>query len=383
MKKHRTESAQTNPGRKIGLVLAGLALPGILMIMAALLVPAPEMQAHSLHGSRNTTPPEDFILTLYAIGAWNGNFDVDAQGRGGLAALHTMVERKRREAAAGNRGGVLLVQSGNFTGSAGPGALQKKIEHASLNLPHYLRLDALGPAAAETLAYAGLKASRQAGFMNTPAVSFNLRASAGGASANSAGRVEPFRLVRRDNYTAMITSVTSGAEPNFSVEPIELLAREFRRQSGVDLYVLMLDRKANEAAAPVIDSHNLHDAPAPKTQAAYLNAIELLERREFWESFFPIAPGATPDPYALPDHPFALQWLIVESSAKRNHFRRLHEGPYLCSIADNAVCEITVEFRRRRVRGVRARFIDLNGPQSPGGWITPDPILLETLKKPK
>ncbi|MEQ9365945.1 MAG: hypothetical protein RIF32_17005 [Leptospirales bacterium] len=366
--------------RIFGLIFFGVAAAALLAI-ALQFAPAAGMHAHSLHGSRPTAPPGDFTLTVYAIGAWAGEFDVDADGRGGLAALHTLVERERREARVGDRGGILLVQSGDFTGAQNAAGLRSKLEYPGLNLPRYLRIDALGPAAAETLAYAGLKKKRAPGILTTPAVSFNLRRALATEQSRAERTLDPFRLVRRGPYTALITAVTSGAEPRFETDPIDLLAGEFRRQDGVDLYVLLLDRKADATPDPVVDTHNLHDAAPVTTKPAYLNAIELLQRSKFWESFFPAAPGSTPDPYALPDSAFAQQWLIVESSAKRNHFRRLPEGPYLCSIADHAVCEISVEFRQRRVRGVRARFIHLNGARSSGGWLTPDPILLQSLKK--
>ncbi len=359
--------------------LRSLLLLAALCALAGHAPTAGGVHAHSLHGSRTTQPPADFQMTLYAIGGLSGEFDVGPDGRGGLAALHTLVERKRRVARVGGRGGVLLVQSGDFTGATSDAAVRRKLDYPELNLARYLRLDAMGASSGETLAYTRLKQSDRSAFAGVPAVSFNLRGR-GGASPQ-ADAVAPLRLVRRAQYTALISSVTSGAEPRFETQPTALLAREFRRQSGADLYVLLLDRRKDPRPAPLVDSHNLHDAQTPKKLSPYLNSIDLLERADFWAAFFPTAPGEIADPYALPDQKLAHHWLIVESHAERNDFRRLPAGPYLCRLANDAVCEITVEFRRRRVRGVRARFIQLNGPQTPGGWVTPDPILLKTLKK--
>lgn len=384
------------PIRRPGIcLLAATVFPPLLFLMTPAGLhfgSAPTVHAHSLHGSRTSEPPEDYTLTIYAIGAWSGKFDVGPEGRGGLAALHTIVENKRRQARVGDRGGVLLVQSGNFTGATTAELLRKKIKYPGVNLARYLRLDALGPTADETLWYAGLKQNREPGFESIPAVSFNFRSAVQSDRDRPVQRskivreknpqtVRPFRLLRRSGYTALITAVTSGSEPKFGTDPINLLAGEFQRQNGADLYMLLLDRRPDNRPEPVVDSHNLHDTPVQQKRAEYLNSIDLLARRKFWQSFFPASPGATPDPYALPDHKLAQQWLIIESSAAKNHFMRLPEGPYLCSIAGHMVCEITVEFRKHRVRGVRARFIELNGARTPGGWIVPDPILLEVLKK--
>ena len=353
-------------------------IAGALAILALLAGHA--LTAHSLHGNRATQPPEDFTLTLYAIGAWRGQFDVDQAGQGGLAALHTMVETARREASVGDRGGVLLVQSGDFTGGASADELLNKIEYPALNLLRYLRLDALGPTAAEALGYAALPGKRP-GYDRLPVASFNFRPASLAGTPGPGKAVPPLQLVRRSSYTTLITAVTSGSEPQFGTDPAELLAAEFRRQTGADLYVLLLDRRPEVIVEPVVDSHDLHGEPVAEKRAEYLNAADLLQSERFWQTFFPDPPGAMRDPYALPDEPLAQQWLIIESSAPFSRFMRLPEGPYLCSIAGTEVCEITVEFRRHRVRGVRARFIQLNAVDTPGGWVTPDPLLLQVLKK--
>jgi hypothetical protein len=164
---------------------------------------------------------------------------------------------------------------------------------------------------------------------------------------------------------------------------VELLHRELRRQSGIDLYILLLDRQPPTAPEDAQDSHDLHPAPAQtKAQPAYLNGPELLEQPAFGETFFPVDPVKRFDPYSLPaDDPFAQRWLIVESSAPANRFRRLPAGPYLCAVQGRSVCEITIEFRKHEIRGIRARFIELNGAQHPDSWIAPDPLLLGVLKK--
>ena len=254
--------------------------------------------------------------------------------------------------------------------------------------------DGRGGSASETLLYDRLSRAGQRGFEKSRALSFNFRPGTvrdlPAPTAASAGQ-HMFRLVQRDDYTAMLSAVTSGTAPNFDTQPIDLLAAEFRRQTGVDLFVLMLDRKAapKPAGDAEVDTHSWHPMPAEddeqKKPAEHLNAIRLLEQRQFWERFFPLPPGPGSEasrstPYALPPSQFAQRWQIIESSAESNGFRRLPEGPYLCSLADRSVCEVTFEFRDHRVRGVRARFIDVNGAQTSGGWQKPDARLMRALQ---
>lgn len=372
-------------------------ISAVMMVMALGLVAFSAARAHSLHGSRPSVPPKDYRLTVYALGAWQGDFSGqqsgDGRNHGGLAALHTIIEARRRDGRIGERGGVLLVQSGDFTGARTAQELVTKLQKPTLNVLRYMGFDGLGGSARETLLYDRLSRTGQRGFERSPALSFNFRPGTvrdlPAPAAASAGQ-HMFRLVQRDDYTAMLSAVTSGTEPGFDTQPTDLLAAEFRRQSGVDLFVLMLDRqaapKANDSAE--VDTHDWHAMPAPKPKPAeHLNAIRLLEQRQFWERFFPLPPGpgseaSRTNPYALPPSPFARRWLIIESSAESNRFRRLTEGPYLCSIANRSVCEVTFEFRDHRVRGVRARFIDVNSPQTVGGWQKPDERLTRALVKP-
>ncbi|MBI3394400.1 MAG: hypothetical protein HY042_01050, partial [Spirochaetia bacterium] len=53
---------------------------------------------------------------LYAIGNWKGDFLPDGAGRGGLAALHSLI-RSERTLIEKDGGKVLLVNTGDLTGS--------------------------------------------------------------------------------------------------------------------------------------------------------------------------------------------------------------------------------------------------------------------------
>lgn len=324
---------------------------------------APRPAAHGRYASPNL--PDDYRLTVYAVGAWAGDFGTDDYGRGGLAALHALLETRRKLAAA-NQEGVLLVQAGDFTGAGTVEELRARTVFPELNLIRYMQFDALAPGAREL----ALFAAEASGVEAAPLVSLNARprpnaqrpapARTGPAPAAPA----PFRIVERNDHTVWISALTSGAEPDFDAAPTERLVREMRRNDGAELYVLLLD-----------DS-----APPTEETRPWRRPAELLRDEGFWNATFPQSASEL-NPYR-PDARDRLtqQWLMIQNGAA-NVFRRLPEGPHLCRIAGRTVCEIEFEFRARKLRGVRQRFIDLNGPQAPQDWIAPDPLIYQTLQK--
>ncbi len=302
--------------------------------------------ARSWHGDRTQSPPEDFRLVILAAADRAGRFDVDDEGRGGLAALHAYASAMRSRLTNGRIGGLVLIHAGNLSGARNPTDLRKALLYPELNLSRYLELDAVGLSAAEIQAFHAL--SEDPGIRGVPALSFNYRPET--ANRESSAPLQ-YRIVRRSSYTTLITALTPGPEPAFAAKPIDGLHLELSRHSGADLSILMAR----------------DDTPLLKDDA-------------FWETFFPTTPDSL-NPYRIPeDNRFATHWLMITHGAPRNSFERLTEGPYICRLADDAVCEITVEFRRRKIRGVHARFVRLNDPQDPDTWFAPDPLLRRVLK---
>ncbi len=335
-----------------------LALFVALALLAQPLAPRPA--AHGRYASPALA--DDYRLTVYGIGAWAGDFGTDEYGRGGLAALHALLEERRKLAAA-NHDGVLLVQAGDFTGASAAEELRARTVFPELNLFRYMRFDALAPAARELALFAAAAPDAE----RAPLVSLNMRPRSGAnANPTPASRNTPasFRLAERNDLTVWISGLTSGAEPDFDSEPTERLVREMRRNDGAELYILLMD----DSAAPVDESR------------AWRRPAQLLREESFWNAIFPLRPNEL-NPYR-PDARDRLtqQWLIVQNGAA-NVFRRLPEGPHLCRVQGRTVCEVEFEFRARRLRGVRQRFIDLNGGAAARNWIAPDPLLYQTLQR--
>lgn len=317
---------------------------------------APRPAAHGRYAS--PTLPDDYRLAVFAVGAWAGDFGTDEYGRGGLAALHALLEERRKLAAA-NQESVLLVQTGDFSGANNVAELRARTVFPELNLIRYMKFDALAPGARELALFSADTPDRE----RPPLVSFNARPALAGATPALATPA-PFRLVERNDHTVWISGLTSGAEPDFDATPTERLIREMRRNDGAELYILLLD-----------DS-----APPPEETRPWRRPAELLRDESFWNAAFPERAGQL-NPYR-PDARDRLtqQWLMIQNGSA-NVFRRLPEGPHLCRIAVRTVCEVEFEFRARKLRGVRQRFIDLNGGQAAQNWIAPDPLLYQVMQK--
>lgn len=343
--------------RPLKLALALLVLSGMLVQPLA-----PRPAAHGRYASPSL--PDDYRLTIYAVGAWAGDFGTDNYGRGGLAALHALLEERRKLAAA-NQEGVLLVQTGDFSGADTVADLRARTVFPELNLIRYLQFDALAPGARELALFAADAVGAEA----PPLVSLNARPRTNAAQPTPAGAAPatatpaPFRLIERNDHTVWISGLTSGAEPDFDATPTERLIREMRRNDGAELYILLLD----DSAAP------------PEETRAWRRPAELLRDESFWNATFPMRANEL-NPYR-PDARDRLtqQWLIVQNGAA-NVFRRLPEGPHLCRVHGRTVCEVEFEFRARKLHGVRQRFINLNGEQAAQNWIAPDPLLYQVLQ---
>ena len=317
-------------------VLAGV-LGLLLLIAAAGVTPV---------SGRTVPPARDFRLVVFAVGDWRGNFETDAAGRGGLAALHTLV-RRTRERVRVARGRVLLVHAGDLTGAANRRDFHRKLFPPELNLPRYLGLDAVGFSPNE------IEYLNQFAFLPkikfARAVEFNL-----GREARRAGPVRPFRIAPGQDYNIMLSAWSERPAPRRRAERLQALRDELKRQSALDLRILLVSGTSFTPDAPDTAEEVFGLTPDQ-------NPYDLLE------------PGPVPHPL----RPF----LVVRSSAARNQFEQLESGAHLCRIRGRDVCRVEYTYRDHRLIAVNARFIDLNARDRSGAWIPPDRRLVNVLRK--
>lgn len=343
----------------------------------------------------------DIPLSIFIIGNWRGEFDIDAQGLGGLASLHTLVENKRQLQKA-QKGGVLLLQNGDFTGSvAGPDFVSSLI-YPDLNLVRYMKFDALGMNAREVDLWQKSIAKKPASeLLQIPLVSWNHR-----QLNRQLAQPLAFRIMERRQASILVSSITSGKQPRYATRPLVRLMQEIHRQTGLDLSILMLnhDPTFNPALTandidhkkPTgMDTHDPHDDDPHDISIKKKNLSESTMDSElpdvlhgpalinrFWPSHFFHTNSVRQNPVSLPykENLQSMRWLLAETGAPANRFERLTSGPYICRIKAKSVCQIDLRFRNGRIIEIEQRFIDLNEPVRNRSWIVPDRLLLRALK---
>lgn len=99
------------------------------------------MIAASLHA--NGRPgPDDVKVTVALLGDIKGQFYPDEKGQGGIASLHTALEKKRSMLAF-ERGRLLLFHTGTFTDASDNSSFEKSIFTKDFNLPLYMKFDGM------------------------------------------------------------------------------------------------------------------------------------------------------------------------------------------------------------------------------------------------
>ncbi|MBX7058795.1 MAG: hypothetical protein K1X75_12080 [Leptospirales bacterium] len=301
------------------------------------------------HGQDGGPPGDGRVtLSIVALGAWSGDFGIDREGRGGLAALASYLKRLREQRAASG-GGVLLVQSGDFSGARDTATLLQRMVYPEFELSERLGFQAMAMSGSETIL---LETMEQRALRNLPVVAFNRR------PMNQ--KIPAYRIAEAAQAQVWITAAQSGPQSSFGALSGVALADAIRRQSGADFFVLLLDNSAGDGA--------------------WQRSSEALAQESFWQQLFP-QDLADFDPYRARPHPLAERMLIVEAPAERSNFRRLPEGPFLCRIHGRELCQLDVELRGDVVQGFRQQFLSLNGASSPMAWIAPDPIVLRALSR--
>ncbi len=344
-------------------------------------------------------PPDEYSLVVLALGSWRGDFHVDARGRGGLAALHGYTRNRRRLLEA--RGGsLLLLQTGDFTGARTPAEFARALVRPRVNLPRYLGFDAFSLSADENrLLWVQRK---RAEFRHFPGVSFNRKSPPAKAASGASTELDftgallrprplaPYRILARGKRNVFITSLTTGPAGDYEQTSPAKLEREMIRQSGTDLYVLMLQRArrithdeppakknpGNHAGAGGYFAATMPVSVAGKTASAGGKRGTMFPPRDIMRVDRVRNPYDDLKTFTPPAHT-----LIVRSDTRVNRFFRLVNGAFVCEISGRTLCEITFRFRDRRIIDVQGRFINLNGADQASAWIAPDRLLMDVLKK--
>ncbi len=296
-------------------------------------------------------PEAECTVSIFATGNWAGNFGMDDEGHSGLAALHSLVQRKR-ELLRTSCGGVVLLHVGNFTGASNQSELENRLHPWEMNLVRYLGFSAMAFSFREIEL---LKSTRDPALLSLPVVSYNLSA----AFPSAARR---FIFVPGRETTVLVSALTPG---NVRTDPEELdrLIQEMDKHSGVDARVILLNRigpvrRASSESAEKMETQSLLNESDFVDRLGSINAV--------YSSPFTITGGEE-------------SWkrtLVIEEDAPHNSFYTLNSGVTVCRIHGRSVCQIDLKFRSRKFTGMSQQFIELNGPREPGSRVEGDRRLL-------
>ncbi len=306
-------------------------LTAVLLILA--LLPAAGRTTRSTEGT------QDKRLILYAIGNWKGRFTPDVQGRGGLAALHTFVERGRKLAEA-EYGSAVLMHAGDFTGAADETAFSRRLLVDEIQLARYVGLEAASLAPLELRIIGAAKDDR---LRLIPAVSSNMRKRGMG--------VRPDRILAAGRSTIWISAYTPGPAEDFHPASASVISGRVRA-AGSDAFVLLSDRSGMDDARVMKLLADMFTLEAVVNPFDALTTAERMDRQTF----------------------------VILAGAPANRFYRLENGVRVCEIADRALCEIDLVVRGDMVIGLLQRFVHVNGAGEAASWVRPDSVLEKLLR---
>lgn len=342
----------------IKILLKGLS-PLILMLSFIALVPvltSISSNSQSEKGILTAKPFQDYTLTILATGNWSGRFNVDNEGRGSLAALHSYTQRKRNQMRL-IKGSLIFVYTGNFTGATNSQKFLKKIFLSKINLSNYLKFDIFALSRNEN---SYLMSSRKNHVIKAmPLVDFN--ESIGKNTISKASLIPPFRIITKDKYTIFTTSFSKKLNLLHDPRPLEKLQNEILKNINTDFMLLLFNRnsgiKANQAEVSRM-KNNLNQLVKTGNISPMLNPFSKFRKSN-----------------ALSNRVFA-----IFAGTQKNRFYRLINGYHVCAMKDMNLCEIEIRLRGKEIVSLTQRFINLNGKDYPGAWIRPDPFLMRNLQ---
>ena len=299
-----------------------------------------------------------------AIGGWAGDFGVDAGGRGGLGALKTHAEQRRRTLQAAG-GAAFLVHAGNFTGATTAAIFRARLS-TPLDIPAYLDFSALGLSPQENeFALSNATAHR---LLAGRALSYDYRP----RKAPRRRGLRSARIERTMGRTVFFSALSLGTGPSYPEDRIAGLRRAVFGRSGADLHVVLFGRGgANRSAKPgKTPLASAYFGSALKKPAKAGIASFLLPRIP--ENPHPRLPG--PRRESQPPRPV----LVIRPGHRANQFFRTADGTFVCDIRGRTLCEVEFRLRGGSLISVQSRFLTLNGAEQPGPWITADPRLNPT-----
>lgn len=303
---------------------------------------------HSAAGSDTTE------LTVWLTGGWNGQHRLNETGARGLAVLSSLLQQNTEDSV---QKGHIRIYFGAFSGAAMKDSLIKykeavKDDHYpdSLNLMNYLQFDAIALNSTEMTAVEAIPELR-----GNPYLSYNRRqavVSKEDISEIPAREIAPFRIVSRAGLSVYLSAMTEAPEPSYDSTPGNRFLKELNRNRGANLFVV--------AVAPSGHSHK--------------------DERYFSETTFQkdLAKDRLGENPFHPHEDHILNRLLVAKQGE-NRFYRLQTGPYVCETKPAQVCAVTFRFRRGRILGARARFIELDESQRTWRYIEPDPVVIQAL----
>ncbi|MCB1172971.1 MAG: hypothetical protein KDK39_05375 [Leptospiraceae bacterium] len=328
-------------------------------------------------------PQCDVPVAIYVTGALNGRFTADATGQGGLPVWHSYLQAERARLQA-EGGGLLFLANGSLSGEQNAVAMQSRLVYPELNLMRYMRFQGMAFDIQELQQISSLAGRSETAFtwQNLPILSYNWRHLQGRDAGQTS--ILKNRIEAVHGEYIWYSALHNGPEPVFASDPWPNLSKEWQRQSGIALYILLVSNRLSKPEPTHQDAHDddPHLRPRHRQSPDIFDSSKMLASDAF-RRFFQ-QPLADEDlPVGLPTYQqnrFAHSTLLFMEGAASDRFYRHPAGPWICESRDQSMCRLRLRMRKGRIITMEQDFVQLNRFNAPHRILAADRLLQNVLK---